>query len=186
MPYYVYTLADPRTDEIRYVGLTVSPELRLRQHIHNEVGTNASKRHWVEEILKAGFEPRMEIIEIVESKEMSTEREKFWIQYHFDKGASLLNVRVTHIPNYTKPETPRKIPKIDYSLAKVVNGQTYISTSQAIELLQASKQTFYTNARPCLHAHRFGGKSKPWYSEEEVIALRDGLLSTFPPPSKIS
>lgn len=111
MPFYVYTLADPRTDEIRYVGQTFSPELRLRQHIHSEVGSNESKRLWVEEVLKAGFEPRMDIVEIIEEKEKINEREKYWIQYHLEKGLSLLNVRSTRKSSGQKPVKQKSTKK---------------------------------------------------------------------------
>jgi len=30
---FVYTLSDPRTDNVRYVGATINPEERLKSHI---------------------------------------------------------------------------------------------------------------------------------------------------------
>lgn len=59
-------------------------------------------------------------------------------------------------------------------MSKVVNEQTYVNTDEAAALLQTSRQSFYASAKARLRVHRFDGKKTPWYSEKEVIALRDG------------
>lgn len=79
---YIYVLIDPRDDRIRYVGKTDSIERRLSEHIydgkHNKKKT--AKSNWIEEILKEGMTPRLEVLETVKPREWK-ERERYWIQF---------------------------------------------------------------------------------------------------------
>lgn len=61
---YIYTLTDPLTNEIRYVGKTIQkPEKRYTQHI-----TSAKKRKtyvniWIDDLLKDNLEPILNVID---------------------------------------------------------------------------------------------------------------------------
>lgn len=62
---YIYTLSDPRTGEIRYVGKT-SCKLRKRLIGHLSEARNRNmthKNHWVLSLMKEGLEPIIEIID---------------------------------------------------------------------------------------------------------------------------
>jgi hypothetical protein len=59
---YIYTLVDPRTDEVRYVGRTVEPHQRLRQHLKDSHSSDI--REWVNELQNEDLEPEMYLINV--------------------------------------------------------------------------------------------------------------------------
>lgn len=69
---YIYTLEDPRTDEVRYVGKTINPKDRLRHHISKARTSKSPKEHskrWIKSLLNENLLPKMKILLLVESKE---------------------------------------------------------------------------------------------------------------------
>lgn len=88
---YIYTLSDPITNEIRYVGKTIrKPEIRLKGHISR---TKSSKdkyysQSWIKSILDRNLKPRLDVIE--ETNDVS--RETYWIDYYRNSGCNLTNL----------------------------------------------------------------------------------------------
>lgn len=129
MLHFVYTLIDPRTGVVAYIGITDNPNRRFQAHL-DDTKTNGEKRAWIEQLQSEHLEPRMEIIEIVETREEALEREKYWIQCYSQRGVTLVNAtrRATSGQNRTvdniaiQSDTPSYIsyPKIDR-----VNGVEY-------------------------------------------------------------
>lgn len=68
MFHFVYELVDPRTNAVVYVGITNNPNLRFQAHLSNTEG-NDKKDRWVEQLREESFEPRMKILEIMETRE---------------------------------------------------------------------------------------------------------------------
>lgn len=64
---YIYTLADPRTNQIRYVGQTINnPSKRLAQHIHQESRVSGKLTHvnsWIRNLKQNNLKPTLTIIE---------------------------------------------------------------------------------------------------------------------------
>lgn len=60
---YVYTLSDPRTGDVKYVGSTVDPQQRLMGHLYDS--PNEDLEAWKRELSEDGAEPRMTIISVV-------------------------------------------------------------------------------------------------------------------------
>ena len=121
---FIYRLVDPRTGVIAYIGITDNPNRRFQAHL-DATKANNRKRASIEQLQSEHLEPRMEIIETVETREKALEREKYWIQWCLQQGIILVNV-TSHVAskkqdnNITiQPDTPSHIsyPKID-----VVNG----------------------------------------------------------------
>ena len=82
MKTFIYSLTDPITNQIRYVGKTVNLEQRLYNHI-NHAKTMKYKRHvcyWVNSLLKQGKLPIMTVLE--ECDINWQEREQYWIKQH--------------------------------------------------------------------------------------------------------
>jgi len=94
---YVYTLSDPRTDEVRYVGATRNPEQRLKSHIH--APHSAELAGWVDELKRDNHEPKMQIINVAGVEDLS-EKERSAFQRLSDRF-ELLNSKTS--PNYTDP-----------------------------------------------------------------------------------
>jgi excisionase family DNA binding protein len=87
----VYALGDPRTGEIRYIGIANDVYSRYAQHL-NHPHLNKEKNTWMEDIKAAGIVPTLTILEPDVSVDMIYEREKYWIQHYQALGASLTNI----------------------------------------------------------------------------------------------
>jgi predicted GIY-YIG superfamily endonuclease len=91
MNYQVYTLADPRTNIVRYVGYTGKKlEARLKTHLNDRERNH--RTFWISSLRADGLLPKIELIEAFESKEEALEAERYWIaicKYQF--GFDLVN-----------------------------------------------------------------------------------------------
>lgn len=88
---YIYTLSDPITKEIRYVGKTVQkPTYRLSQHISQSRCSNKKDycHCWIKSLLNKELEPVINIIE----KTYDINRECYWIKYYKDNNYKLTNL----------------------------------------------------------------------------------------------
>lgn len=89
---HIYTLSDPTTGEIRYVGKTINIKRRFYQHTNKKIQQN-SKTHvsnWLLSLLDKSNKP---IIEIIETCEKAwEEREIYWIEYYKNLGCKLCNI----------------------------------------------------------------------------------------------
>lgn len=76
----IYALADPRTDEIRYVGKTsASLTERLRHHLKEaREGVVGHKCNWLRQLMSEGLMPEVGVLEVVRG-EGWRDREKYWI-----------------------------------------------------------------------------------------------------------
>ncbi len=89
----IYVLIDPRNNEIRYVGKTSTPlQQRLNRHRHDaRHGPRSHKANWLSQLLRCGYEPRMEIVQVV-SVSSWEDAEKYWIGYYREIGCRLTNM----------------------------------------------------------------------------------------------
>ena len=77
---FIYALCDPRTFEVRYVGKSNNPYLRLRWgHLRDKNSTH--KVHWIQYLLKIGLKPTIQILEQCEES-IWQDRERFCISFH--------------------------------------------------------------------------------------------------------
>lgn len=80
--YKIYTLADPRTNEIRYVGLTCKT-LASRRSSHLTDARNLSKKnhrtHWLRSLLKQQLKPVIELLDEASSYDDLIKLEIYWI-----------------------------------------------------------------------------------------------------------
>lgn len=67
MKVYIYTLADPRNNEIRYIGKANRISKRLKKHLGEK--SNSRRVKWISSLKKLGLKPIIEILEEVESIE---------------------------------------------------------------------------------------------------------------------
>jgi hypothetical protein len=89
----IYVLKNPETGLIHYVGRSVTPNVRYRNHLHlarKNIHKN-KKDAWICSLLDRKLKPLLEIIEVT-TIEQATEREKFWIEELF-KTCDLKNCR---------------------------------------------------------------------------------------------
>ena len=59
MDVFIYSLSDPRTGEIRYVGKTVNLKRRLYGHLYDDEKTHKSA--WIKSLKRLGLKPQLDI-----------------------------------------------------------------------------------------------------------------------------
>lgn len=89
MKIYIYTLKDPTTNNIRYVGQTNNLKRRLNKHITNSKSLK-DNRHISNWIRSLSCSPIMDIIEVCDYP-IRNERENYWINHYKDEGCDLCN-----------------------------------------------------------------------------------------------
>lgn len=93
--YYIYSLIDPNTNEIRYIGKTNNPDNRLKRHLQScyleKYDKNTYKSNWIKSLLRENKNP---IMEIIEECDLSTvnQREIYWIDKMKNDGFKLTNL----------------------------------------------------------------------------------------------
>lgn len=88
---FIYLLIDPITEEVRYIGYTIHPLVRLTGHKSHPDGTHYSpKQEWISSLKKLGMKPRLIVIDKVPAQE-APGVEKEWIRYYHNTGADLCN-----------------------------------------------------------------------------------------------
>jgi hypothetical protein len=90
---YIYTLAEPLTDEVRYVGKTTNPLKRLARHNRRD-GRCRHCSNWIGELHRRGLKPKMEDLEVFPDSDDNDwqESEAFWISYLRFLGCRLTNL----------------------------------------------------------------------------------------------
>ena len=87
---FIYALKDPRNNEVRYIGKSNSPTLRLSQHV-KDTKANKEKAEWIKELSDDGKLPIIEILEEVDLDKWQ-ECEKKWISKGFENKWRLTNI----------------------------------------------------------------------------------------------
>lgn len=92
-PTYIYVLCEPDGETVRYVGKSVNPEYRYRQHVsrHELKRVPCYKSNWVLSLLNRGLKPVMHIIEEVAPGDDWPARERYWIEHYQAEGCRLTN-----------------------------------------------------------------------------------------------
>lgn len=89
---YIYSLTDPRDNQIRYIGQTrFSLNKRFKEHMRN-CKYNITKNHnvyrWINELRDINLLPIIKIVEEIDN-DLLNEREKYWVSYY---GNNLKNM----------------------------------------------------------------------------------------------
>lgn len=119
--YKIYSLNDPITDEVRYIGKTVSL-LSKRLSSHYKDKKISYKTHWINSLKEKGLKPIIKLVEFCDETNWQ-EREKYWIGYYRE---------ITRLTNYLDggqgqqkgyKHTPEAIEKIREASKKQSKGK---------------------------------------------------------------
>lgn len=91
MKNYIYILTDPISNDVRYVGKSINPDVRVRKHI-SEAKTGKTNNHrinWIKSLLNQNLRPNMEIID--ETNDDWVLLEEYWISQFITWGFNLVN-----------------------------------------------------------------------------------------------
>lgn len=110
---YIYTLSDPSTMEVRYIGQTNDIKRRLNDHISSSVNErsdtyNTYKARWIRKLTNNQLLPVINIIDSCESFEDSNKLEKYYIDKFRTDGVKLTNSHVNDVTEFSL-ETREKI-----------------------------------------------------------------------------
>ena len=86
---YIYTLVDPKTSLVRYVGMAKNVEKRYKEHF-TRLDKNTHKTNWIKQLLSQGIYPELHIQQKIKM-EYWQEAEQFWISYYRNAGYPLTN-----------------------------------------------------------------------------------------------
>ena len=75
---YIYSLIDPRTNKVRYVGKSNNPQQRLIDHFYDDSKTK--KCSWILKLKSLGLKPILKILEEVPENNWEA-REVYWISF---------------------------------------------------------------------------------------------------------
>lgn len=88
---YIYSLSDPSTNEIKYVGKSDNPGVRLVEHVRKCKCDITHKNNWIKSLLNKNLMPIIEILDVVPIEEWG-----FWENYWIDTvkawGFKLTNI----------------------------------------------------------------------------------------------
>ncbi len=104
--YDIYALVDPRDQSIRYIGMSYNADHRYRQHI-NCNGNNLRKNAWIQELETQNLRPVLFLLEVVQGKLQTLEREQHWIEYYGHNNDLLnFNLNTANIDGGTRIDDP--------------------------------------------------------------------------------
>lgn len=149
----IYALIDPRTDEIRYVGLTKDPHRRWSEHTGGS-GENKTKNRWLSGLYKSRNLPKMLILDWVPEDD-AHEYEAMWIRTLLEDGGSLTNIvgnpsqiktrnrKWKRPATFNRPaiQTPRVYGYMDKVLSEVGRIASYSEVQQVLGLASSTAST---------------------------------------------
>lgn len=74
---YIYSLIDPQSNQVRYIGKSINPKRRYYEHI-KYVDNNSHKSNWIKKLILQGLKPSLSIIEECDLNTWES-RERYWI-----------------------------------------------------------------------------------------------------------
>lgn len=100
---YIYTLSDPSTMEIRYVGQTNDPKRRFISSSINESSDSYEtyKAKWIRKVISNNLLPIMNIIDTCNSIEESNRLERDYVDRFTTEGVKLTNSHVNDVTDFS-------------------------------------------------------------------------------------
>lgn len=129
--YIIYTLKNPFTNEVFYVGKTSDGlAIRLRGHLSDREN-NKPKAAYIRSIVEKGATPIIEAIEVIDGicaidKHYAGHREIHWIRHYLSIGANLYNISCIsqHAKNYQYERYLQDIKDRKLDLSYYLCGKT--------------------------------------------------------------
>lgn len=81
MKIYIYGLYEDDEEQLRYIGASKEPDVRLTVHA-SDLDSTTAKGKWVKELREKGKRPKMRILEETDENHVR-EREEYWINKYY-------------------------------------------------------------------------------------------------------
>lgn len=93
MERYIYSLKDPITKEVVYIGETTQLSVRYKSHKWGVQGDSNEKKDWIKRLKKEGLQPVIEILDTAKGKRDAMIKENEYIVKYIKAGCNLFNIR---------------------------------------------------------------------------------------------
>lgn len=177
MKIFIYSLSDPITNEVRYIGKTGDLKTRYKAHLSASRKIHTRIGHWIKSLLNQNLQPALSVIEECNKIDWQ-KREKFWIAYYRKKGINLINHTKggNEPPQVKRPIKKYSKSKNKYRVRVSFNNKVYyLGTFDTIKKATSIYDAFQKNPI------RFLNKIKPKFNRSGVIMFKDGILiKSFP------
>jgi hypothetical protein len=126
---YIYSLSDPITNDIKYIGQTNNIQRRFNRHINNSINKNSDeyethKSRWIRKLLENNLKPIIEVIEEVETLGESNKQEIFWIKKLTNEGLKLTNSHISDVTEFsTETKDKMSVAKRGKKLEEIVGEE---------------------------------------------------------------
>lgn len=87
--WHIYSLSDPRTEAVRYVGWAFDVKRRVSQHVLRARKETTHKANWLNQL--AGIDMKPDVTVLESGKGDWAEAERTWIAFFLAEGADLTN-----------------------------------------------------------------------------------------------
>ena len=192
-PWEIYTLSDPITGEVRYVGVTFRRKARIREHMSRAVtGGKTHRDCWIRSLILQGLRPLYTIVEAGEGKGWETS-EQTWIA-HYRLATRLVNHTNggEGLPGYIPTEALRQKwstmrAGVPYAPGRIPGmlGKTHTPEARA-KISAASKTRRHTaSSKAKLSAAHTGKKLSPAHIAK-LSAAKKGTKATPEARAKMS
>ena len=113
---FIYTLSDPRTNVVKYVGKTTNLKRRYQTYMKESRKKNKNSLiiNWIESLSNIGLKPKMDIIDEIYGEWQWLEQ--YWISQFKTWGFKLKNM--TEGGDYN----PSNLPEVRYKISKALKG----------------------------------------------------------------
>lgn len=107
--YKIYGLVDPRDGQVRYIGQSINPAKRYKNHVSLGSYGSPSKDDWIRNLLDQGCKPDLIIIDGCDTEQEAYGLEGYWICHYHNEGANLLNGEVYTAKRYRDPNLQKRL-----------------------------------------------------------------------------
>jgi len=125
----IYTLQDPITYEIRYIGKSANGLQRPKAHIyHTDLKTSKTyKSNWIRSLINNGLKPVIKVVQYLNNLNELNRAEQYWIQYFKQLGCPLTNATNGGMGRCGLPHTEETKQKIreGQKNKKIVRGKDH-------------------------------------------------------------
>tara|TARA_R110000868_G_scaffold118456_3_gene314121 strand:+ start:2105 stop:2767 length:663 start_codon:yes stop_codon:yes gene_type:complete len=181
---FIYTLNDPDTNEVRYVGKSDNPQKRLYMHLWRESKTH--KWSWIKSLKDKGLTPLLEVLDEVPLDDWRF-WEKYWIAQLKVWGCDLVNhteggegfasgeLNPAHLPHVKALTSKRQRDRVisEETKEKISKSLTGRKNPEHSKWMMGRKQSKESIAKSAMGSRGKNSKINEAIAKEIKIILRD-------------